>query len=555
MNHLIKKLISFMTVILFTTSSVYATNPYTENPRVLTPPIWKPDNSAFEDSLRETDRMLEESAMGITEYYDESNKKVINYVDGYSFVFPSNMIVDFSKSDVCTTVSDNNLVIRVFKENFSSTYDLHSYLNYSNKFIQNTADHTVELSTSYESGNFSYKVLQWYRSTASRIQNDKNYYACVDVTSGLNVYTFFFSSSIPFSQQGGYMRFVDSLVTFNPTVDHTRAFNKGYRQTDISRLNESAKETYNSLFSSDASFKMGMFAPDRFGGTNRMEQIEKQIGYKFCAFLVYTEITDKAGMDYVEYHKKVQDYVSAVEGNMRYAQQTERAIELTLQTPLARTNSTANMIYEILNGEYDLFIETYANMISRYQDVTVLFRPFNEMNGDWCNYSAFHTSRDPQIYVELYRYLYKKFNEAGCTNTIWVWNPNEKSFPNYKWNNESLYYPGDEYVDVYGITGYNTGTYYSGEKWRSFNEIYTPIYERAIKLNDKPVMITEFSCSGIGGNKTKWIEDMFKVLPKFNKIKVGIWWHATDWDGDEQSRPYFIDSPAGALNIFDKYLN
>ena len=32
------------------------------------------------------------------------------------------------------------------------------------------------------------------------------------------------------------------------------------------------------------------------------------------------------------------------------------------------------------------------------------------------------------------------------------------------------YYPGDEYVDIYGITGYNTGTYYEGESWRSFDE-------------------------------------------------------------------------------------
>ena len=43
-------------------------------------------------------------------------------------------------------------------------------------------------------------------------------------------------------------------------------------------------------------------------------------------------------------------------------------------------------------------------MIAKYPDVTVLFRPFNEMNGDWCNYCAYHTSRDPQIYVELYRF-------------------------------------------------------------------------------------------------------------------------------------------------------
>ena len=42
-------------------------------------------------------------------------------------------------------------------------------------------------------------------------------------------------------------------------------------------------------------------------------------------------------------------------------------------------------------------------------------------------------------------------------NVLWVWNPNEKSFPNFTWNAMELYYPGNEYVDIIGLTGYNTG--------------------------------------------------------------------------------------------------
>ncbi len=554
MNNLRTKFLSLFLVFLMSVS-VYATNPYTENPRVLTPPIWDPQSSFGELDSEDSQKMLTESEMGMTEYYDQNNKKFSNFVDGYSLIIPVGMNVDLSLSDTCTIFSNDTLTFKVFKEEFSSKYEVLSYLNYSNKFIDNTTDHKKELETSYSSGNVKYNILQWSRDKLSKLQNDKNYYACVDVVKGSVVYTFFFTSSLPFSEYGGYMYIPDSLTTFTPTVSRDVAYNKGYRGTDISHLNDKAKETYQNLFAEDSSFKMGMFPPDRFGGTNRMEQIEQQIGYKFCAFLIYTEFTDIDSMNSYEYEAKVREYVSAVEGNMRYAQKSGKAIELTLQTPLARKNSSANMIYEILDGKYDQFIKIYAEMIAKYPDVTVLFRPFNEMNGDWCNYSAFHTSRDPQIYVELYKYLHRKFDEAGCSNTIWVWNPNERSFPNYKWNSEVLYYPGDEYVDVYGITGYNTGTYYAGETWRSFDEIYSPIYERALKINDKPMMITEFACSAIGGDKVKWIEDMFRVLPKYSKIKVGIWWHATDWDGDNLARPYFIDSPSGALNVFDKYLN
>ena len=68
-------------------------------------------------------------------------------------------------------------------------------------------------------------------------------------------------------------------------------------------------------------------------------------------------------------------------------------------------------------------------------------------------------------------------------------------------------------------------------------------------------MITEFSCSAIGGDKVSWTEDMFKSLPKYDKIKVGIWWHAADYDGNTLARPYFMDTPDGMLDVFDKYLN
>ncbi|MBQ2889543.1 MAG: hypothetical protein IJE41_03720 [Clostridia bacterium] len=69
------------------------------------------------------------------------------------------------------------------------------------------------------------------------------------------------------------------------------------------------------------------------------------------------------------------------------------------------------------------------------------------------------------------------------------------------------------------------------------------------------MMITEFSCSSVGGDKVKWIEDMFLSLPKYDKIKVGIWWHAADYNGEFIARPYFMDTPDGTMSVFDKYLN
>ena len=555
MNYLFKCTSAiFMSLALWT--SVLAQTPQPTDTRVLTPPIWMADDVLIDNENippASNSEMRSEQEMGFCEPYN-GMQKFTNLVDGYSIIVPNNMELDMSLSDICATLSDNFKTLRVFKESFDTASERLSYLNYSNKFLENTADHKLEKKETYSVGEYEYHILQWSRKRLARVKNDKNFYACVDVCVGARVYTFFFTSSRPFEQSGGYMSIVQSLVTFDPSVPQANAYNKGYKGSDISHLNITATNTYNNLFSNNADFKMGIFPPDKFGGFEKMEEFEETLGYEFCAFLLYTEFTDKAGTNNYNYAGKVSKYMKNIEKNFIYAQNNNKAIELTLQTPLKRSVNS-NMIYEILNGEYDQFISEYAKLIASYPTVTVLFRPFNEMNGDWCNYSAFHTSRDPQIYVELYKYLYDKFSLAGCKNTIWVWNPNELSFPRYKWNDASLYYPGDEYVDVYGITGYNTGTYYEGETWRSFDEIYAPIYEKAIRLNEKPIMITEFSCSAIGGDKIAWIEDMFNVLPKYDKIKVGIWWHATDYNGEELSRPYFMDTPYGTMDVFDKYLN
>lgn len=553
-----KRLLSFICIFLLiaSTSATAFASVLPSPMRVLSPPVWMaPDALIDNENIPAANGTAMKS---IQEMYTleqlSGGQKFTNLVDGYSVRIPYDMKVDMSQASICATLEDSYRKIRIFKEVFDTDSERLSYLKYSNRFTENTADHKIIKQENYSVGNYEYHILEWSRKKLSRINNDKNYYACVDVCIGARVYTFFFASSSQLFANNGYMDIVGSLTTFDPVIAQTNAYNSGYKKSSVARLNPAAKATYEKLFSDDATFKMGMFPPDKYGGIQRMEEFEEALGYEFCAFLTYTEFTDKAGLNSVNYLEKINTYIKKVEGSFKYAQKSGKALELTLQVPLSR-KTDKNMIYEILDGEYDQFINAYTKLVASYPYVTVLFRPFNEMNGDWCNYSAFHTSRDPQLYVELYRYLYDKFKAAGCSNTIWVWNPNEISFPNYKWNSEFLYYPGDEYVDVYGITGYNTGTYYEGETWRSFDEIYAPVYERALLINEKPIMITEFSCSSVGGDKVKWIEDMFLSLPEYDKIKVGIWWHAADYNGEFIARPYFMDTPDGTMSVFDKYLN
>ena len=164
------------------------------------------------------------------------------------------------------------------------------------------------------------------------------------------------------------------------------------------------------------------------------------------------------------------------------------------------------------------------------------------MNGDWCWYSAFYTARDASLYRSVWRYLHRYFADQGVTNLIWVWNPHDIALPAFAWNHHLMYYPGDDVVDVVGLTGYNTGTYFPGEKWRTFQEIYDPLYAEYSALYNKPFMITEFAANSVGGDKPAWIRQMFQDTQRYPNIKVAVWWNGVDYDvNDQPGRVYLID--------------
>lgn len=303
--------------------------------------------------------------------------------------------------------------------------------------------------------------------------------------------------------------------------------------------NQETKEFYQQYFSEEANLSWGIFEPDAAGlNFETLDYYEKKLEYVFPILLTYTEI-DITGKS-----------LSMLEPRLQHNWEHGKVTELTLQTV---TVEDGNMMYNILNGEYDEFLFSYATTIAEFQH-PVLFRPFNEMNGDWCPYSSYNTSKDTIIYREVYKYIYEVFENVDVDNAIWVWNPNESSFPKGDWNHMLMYYPGDEYVDVIGLTAYNTGTYYAqvGESWKEFSELYDDVYEQYCKLFSQPFMITEFSCAVEGGDKVTWTQDMFQNIGKYEKIKIAVWWDGTDFDPNigKISRNYRIDEPEEILDVF-----
>lgn len=477
---------------------------------------------------------------------DSGYRQFDNKVDGYSILIPQDMEVDMSLSKIRAAVSNDEEQIEIYRQEFSSAAGITAevYTNYSNLFLENETDHNVEYQEDMLINGYPVSIAQWSRQPLKNIENDKCYYASAEIfTSDNECFTFLFKSSNPFEdsdnqEMRSYLTVLNSFQLIERTEE---GYNRKMKETANPSWNKKTQETFEQYFGEDASLTWGIFDKTAPMDFTELRQTEQKLQFEFPVLLHYTGFIDG-----VEKHPRLAKA-------LKNAKKEGRMLELTLQT-LNQDKHKGNMIYDVLNGKYDTYLKNYVQDVKDYGE-PILFRVGNEMNGDWCVYSAYHTSKDTEIYKAFYKYIYHLFEEAGADNVIWVWNPNAKSFPDFKWNDALCYYPGDEYVDVIGLTNYNTGTYYTDEKWVEFADLYDDLYDQYCKTYEKPLMITEFASSSIGGDKAQWVQNMFQQIKKYERLKIAIWWSSCDYDADGNiSRPYFIDETEEITNVFRENL-
>ena len=161
---------------------------------------------------------------------------------------------------------------------------------------------------------------------------------------------------------------------------------------------------------------------------------------------------------------------------------------------------------------------------------------------------------DPEVFISVWRKIYEIFQEEGVDNCIWIFNPNDRNCPPNRWNDGANYYPGNEYVQMLGVTGYNNGTYYSqwAEEWREFDTIYDAVQSQyAAVFGEFPWIITEFASSSVGGDKAAWIEQMFRSIGNYPNIKIAVWFSSADYDSQGNvARPYWLDETPETVSAF-----
>jgi len=164
----------------------------------------------------------------------------------------------------------------------------------------------------------------------------------------------------------------------------------------------------------------------------------------------------------------------------------------------------------IVRGNYDDTIDRIGLWIASTKR-PVYLRIGYEFDGP-------HNHYDPRAYVPAYRYIVDRYRKAGIRNVSYVWH----SFASTMKQPPAVWYPGDDYVDWFGVSFFDNGT--------------SPGMNAMVamaKEHGKPLMIAEATPMkiGVGAGKQayyRWFRPLFKFIEK-NNVKMLCYINA-DWD-------------------------
>ncbi|MDD5644702.1 MAG: glycosyl hydrolase [bacterium] len=210
-------------------------------------------------------------------------------------------------------------------------------------------------------------------------------------------------------------------------------------------------------------------------------------------------------------------------------------------------NRNAIKLDDIIKGRHDLYIEKFAEDIAKV-DIPVWICWGHEFNGYWYPWSIAENEKDAKKFAAAYRHIVDIFRKKNAGNVKWIWTISYKiEYGKDDWNDIKAAYPGDDYVDFLGMTGYNGGAdAVKGGKWLEFGEIFSRAYgELTSNFPDRDIFILEVASAETGGSKASWIRNMDSSLrDDFPAVKGFIWFNV------KKERDWRINSSEEALLAF-----
>lgn len=184
------------------------------------------------------------------------------------------------------------------------------------------------------------------------------------------------------------------------------------------------------------------------------------------------------------------------------------------------TYSPQNILTEG-SWEHQLFYtdlyEAYT-VIKQLQDagIPIVWRPFHEASGNVPNGGEawfWWGKSGAVVFKDLWRRMYEYFRDGGIHNLIWVWTSCE---------DDSDWYPGDEYVDIVGTDIYNRSIADVSERYKSLCRRYPT---RMVTLSECG-HVPDVSAQNDNGALWSWI------MPWYGNCDDGTPWVSDAWWND-----------------------
>lgn len=235
--------------------------------------------------------------------------------------------------------------------------------------------------------------------------------------------------------------------------------------------------------------------------------------------------------------------------------------------PIASKNDVVDepdySLPKIIAGDFDAYLTKYAQDIAA-TGLPLAIRLDHEMNGTWYPWAeqsgsgASINGNNVGDYVQMWQHVHDIFEANGANQyVIWVWAPNiVNNLSSSHQSTEFLraLYPGDEYVDWVGVSGYQRPPY-KADNNATFSYTYDRTLNQLREITDKKILLAEVGASEIGGTKPAWVTSFFQGFdPGRNDDVIGFAWFnlavTTYVDGQLATNDWRVDSRANSLEAF-----
>jgi beta-mannanase len=240
---------------------------------------------------------------------------------------------------------------------------------------------------------------------------------------------------------------------------------------------------------------------------------------------------------------------------------------MTWETAPAKTGNDEKYIpgytnADVTGGKFDAYLTKYADAL-KANGQPVVIRLDHEMNGNWYNWSDGDDQQNaPGSYVAMWKHVHDVFQREGANDfVIWDWAPTRiDALGNPKYQTLDYlkaYYPGDDYVDWVGMSGY----YRKADEKPTFATTFSATLAQLRQVApDKRILLSEIGATETGtdvdhGQKAQWIDSLFDALADpANSDVIGFAYFSetatTVVDGARTTNDWRLDSRSDSLAAF-----